>query len=244
MPRRPCVPAFAGKDDKFFGRELPSDREPCGAGKTALGKRSNWNEDARIEDNAIVAMSDRSAFGILAVLTLGLSALVVLEIPREDGAAEALAVPPRTVRSDPPAPAPLLVDHTDQRVGAILARPFVSRSRRLAETASAAASGPAGLPRLSGILVSPHRKAAIFAGAAELKPIIAAEGGRVGDYVVEAIAPDRVTLRGPEGEKVLHPVYEADAAAASAPIAAPAPTKVSLAGVADVRRLHEAAPPF
>ena len=209
-----------------------------------LGKCSNWNEDARIEGNAIVAMSDRSAFGILAVLMLGLSALVVLEIPREEGAAEALAVPPRTVRSDPPAPAPLLVDRSDQWAGTILARPLFSRSRRPAPPIAADASGPAALPRLSGILVSPYRNTAIFAGAAELKPIIAAEGGRLGDYVVEAIAPDRVTVRGPEGEKVLNLAYEGQAAAASAPIAAPASTKLSSAGVAEVRRLHEAAPPF
>jgi hypothetical protein len=104
--------------------------------------------------------------------------------------AAGLALPPQA------ATAP---DHTTAWVATILARPLFSRSRR--PPAIAAETRP-GLPRLSGITISPAGKRAIFAPAGG-KPIIAREGDHVGVFTIRSISADRVIITGPGGIIVL-----------------------------------------
>src|SRR5919202_1181988 len=66
-----------------------------------------------------------------------------------------------------------------------LARPLFSPKRR---PGSIAANDTAkDLTRLTGVLVSPAGKNAIFAGSAGGKPIVIGEGERIGGYVISSI---------------------------------------------------------
>jgi hypothetical protein len=120
-----------------------------------------------------------------------------------------------------PAPKPLPVARalvanagvtSSQRLDKTLARPLFSQDRRPPADTSISVDGPVrSLPRLTGVVVSSAGAVAIFAGLEGGKPIVVKEGGQVGAATVETVAPGRVTMRGPDGAVVLHPVFDANA---------------------------------
>ena len=83
----------------------------------------------------------------------------------------------------------------------LLARPLFSPGRRPPRVADGGARTP-GLPRLTGVVVAPDGRRAIFAGGKVL-----AEGAMLGRYRIAAIEVGRVTLQGPEGPEVLRPAF-------------------------------------
>jgi len=96
-------------------------------------------------------------------------------------------------------------------VAAMLARPLFRVDRRPPRRPDGApAAGPheAGLPRLSGILVSADQARAIFEGGS--KPLVAHVGDRLGDYTIAAIATGSVTLDGPQGTQTIVPSFDRD----------------------------------
>src|SRR5262249_12983841 len=100
------------------------------------------------------------------------------------------------------------LDHTDDWVASILARPLFSPDRRTrADGPIASGAAPVGLPRLSGVLVGPFGRSAIFASDAG-KPLIVAEGSRVAAWTVRTIAAGSVEIVGPGGSQTLHPAFE------------------------------------
>ena len=111
---------------------------------------------------------------------------------------------PRAVLPVPRDTSPVVFDYVDQWLASILAGPLFNRSRHPSAQGSEESGTPGALPRLSGTLVSPDGNAAIFAGTGGSKPIVAHEGERVADYVVQSIQTERVTVRGPDGERVVH----------------------------------------
>jgi hypothetical protein len=161
----------------------------------------------------------RPAFLGLAALASALAAVLVLELgstaPTEDvgGAVPVRHAPraqPRAAVEDP-------VDHTDAWVQTSLARPLFSRDRR--PTPAVAKSGEtviAALPRLTGVLVGPFGRRALFAGSDGGKPSVVEEGGSLGPYTVQSIGPGHVTVVGPEGPHELVPAYDAAARQAMA----------------------------
>ncbi len=92
----------------------------------------------------------------------------------------------------------------------VLARPLFNPDRRPpAEPPAglaAAEAAPEAPPRLAGVIVGPSRRSAIFADSAG-HPRIVAEGGTIGRFTVQAIAPNEVTLRSSDGERLLRPAY-------------------------------------
>jgi hypothetical protein len=90
----------------------------------------------------------------------------------------------------------------------ITARPLFSPARRALDTPAGAVADTSrgGLPRLTGVIVGPGGGRAIFAGA-DGRPRTAAEGDTIGVFKVRKIDPGVVILSGPEGERVLRPVY-------------------------------------
>jgi hypothetical protein len=175
----------------------------------------------------------RIAFAALGLAAIALAASLVLESAPGDGDAASSAAPAR------PAVMPInrahgsAADHTDEWMAAALARPLFSPSRRPSSQAvTAAAAAPfADLPRLSGILVTPTGRSAIFAPSGGGKPVVATEGSTLGTYVVRSIEPEQVTLAGPKGTRVLHPAFDR-------PPAAPVPLPVLLP-----RRSADTGPP-
>ena len=172
-------------------------------------------------------MSRRPAFLGLALLACALGGVIVLELDAARPAVDETGIVP--IRHAPRAQARAASedpeDHTDQWVATALARPLFSRDRRPSPVAAASGGGPAksGLPRLTGVVIGPFGRTAIFAGPDGAKPVSVTEGKTLGAYTVRAIAPGRVTVTGPEGERVV--MLAADAATRStlAPEAPPPP---------------------
>jgi hypothetical protein len=156
--------------------------------------------------------------GLVAALlsATGLAALVALEVANapQDTVGP---LPPRAVAISS-SPKSVASDHSGEWVSTILGRPF-SPDRRPSSTPAAVAGLP-GLPRLSGIMVGPFGRSAIFAveGA---KPLVAQESARVAGYTVKAIEVTQVRLIGLNGNVVLYPTFAA--AAASRVTKAPLP---------------------
>jgi len=151
-------------------------------------------------------MSSRATFLGLGFLASVLAAALALELdgigePAEDetGIVPIHHVPkaqPRVASEDPE-------DHTDSWVATGLARPLFSRDRRPTPVLAKAGGGPAmvSLPRLTGIVVGPFGRTAIFAGTDGAKPIAVTEGNTLGAYTVQSIGSGVVTVTGPQGEQ-------------------------------------------
>ena len=162
----------------------------------------------------------RIAFVALGVIATGLAATLVLEAGFEDTGSESVAVPARpavTMPSDRSRGSP--ADHTEKWVATALARPLFSPDRRPPRPAVAIAAAPAPVevPRLSGILVTPSGRSAIFAPSGGGKPVVATEGSSLETYVVRSIEPEQVTLMGPNGSLVLHPAFIGSSASPALP---------------------------
>ncbi len=94
-------------------------------------------------------------------------------------------------------------------VDTILARPLFAPKRRPPLNAkSPAAPQTAVLPRLSGVITSGDQRTAIFAADEGQRPVVAALGEHVGQYTIQAIEHEKVTLVGPAGTRVLQPSFD------------------------------------
>ena len=135
-------------------------------------------------------------------------------------------------------------DTAQARVEIILARPLFNPSRRPPPgSTSSDSAGPAALPRLSGVLVSPTGKSLIFAGLANGKPVVVTEGGRIGSYVVKSIGAGEAIVNGPDGTKTLRPVFGTPGAAipVATNLAAPTPSPTGQMSILD--QLRNGPPP-
>ncbi len=167
-----------------------------------------------------------SARVLLALLAAGLTGALVLELrdAAPDGATpavSALALPP---------PAPALA-HEAGTDPVLLARPPFSPDRRPpAPTETEAADvGSEGMPRLTGIMLGPFGRSAMFAVPGAGKPVVAQPGGRVGGLLVERIEADHVVLTAPAGPLTLRPAFTATTPAADVLVAPPLPAMLDVA---------------
>jgi len=153
--------------------------------------------------------------GLLSV-TCGLMAVLAWEVGMFSAAEPA-------IESRPGVPAAAnsvaAADHSSEWVATILARPPLSPDRRPPSEvqATAGSATPEGLPRLSGVLVGPFGRSAIFAAEGH-KPVVVPEGGRIGGWTVRSIEGGTVEVTGPGGARTLHPSFQSSPAA---PIEAP-----------------------
>ena len=103
----------------------------------------------------------------------------------------------------------------------ILRRPLFSVHRRpAAEAARIAGPGSSAPPRLSGIVITPAIRRAIFDG--DGKVLAGNVGDHIGPYTILAIYPRRVTLTGPTG------VLSVSLSFSGNPQATPAPIRPSI----------------
>jgi len=98
-------------------------------------------------------------------------------------------------------------DDAGRRVAEVLARPLFSPGRRPAAEAAGPAAAAAVLPRMTGVIVTPTGRRAIFVNGAG-KPTVVTEGERIGAYAVQSIEAGRVTLAGPDGQRVVAPAFD------------------------------------
>jgi hypothetical protein len=87
-----------------------------------------------------------------------------------------------------------------------LAAPLFSPTRRPPETADAPDAADTGLSnvRLTGIVIGPDRRIAIFAVTGG-KPLVLAEGDALRDWRLDIISAEKVSVSGPNGTRILAP---------------------------------------
>ena len=88
-----------------------------------------------------------------------------------------------------------------------LERPLFSRTRSPSDAEPREVDTKA-MPRLTGVIVTPHGGRALFVGA-DGKAQVAREGDTIAQATVKSIAHGEVVLEMPGGEIVLHPRYDA-----------------------------------
>jgi hypothetical protein len=178
-------------------------------------------------------MSTRLAFLGLTLLATMLAGVIVLELDADDAQGDSTGIV--AIRHAPLAKARAAVedpvDRTDAWVETSLARPLFSRDRRPTAVVTSSGGGTVvtSMPRLTGVLVTPLGRSAIFAGTDGGKPLIASAGTALGPYVVQAIEPGRVTVAGPQGVLQLQPSYDANARRAALAEAQPQPPQPAFA---------------
>lgn len=95
--------------------------------------------------------------------------------------------------------------HVDELVATTLSRPLFSSTRRPRDRAVASQAGdPEFQLRLSGIVIEPERRIAIFAKTGA-KPLVRSEGETLDEWRLDSITPREVTLTGPTGSTTLEP---------------------------------------
>jgi hypothetical protein len=168
-------------------------------------------------------MIDRLAAPLLLVGCVIFGTIVLIEIKRPDR----LAAAPSAI-AEQPEPLPNLhqlpVVAAAPPIAAILARPLFSPGRRPPQSNLGNAADDSGLAdsRLTGIVIEPGRRFAIFAPEGA-KSLTVTEGEIVSGWRVESISPREVSLSGPDGTKTLQPKFDPNLAPPPEPTPPPAP---------------------
>jgi len=93
----------------------------------------------------------------------------------------------------------------EELVATTLSRPLFSSTRRPRDRAIAGqAADPEFQLRLSGIVIEPQRRIAIFSKTGA-KPLVRSEGETLDEWRLDSIGPREVTLSGPTGSTTLEP---------------------------------------
>lgn len=162
---------------------------------------------------------------LLGLAAACLTALVVYELRPEPAAPDPAVASATILVGQVPGPAtpPVALDAGSARLAdTLLARPLFSQTRRLPNAAGSAAAPVAAatpLPRMTGILIDGPRRSALFAtpGTPGGRPIIVAEGGRIGLFTIVSIEPQQVIVIGPEGRRTVRTSFDATLQPPAAP---------------------------
>jgi hypothetical protein len=173
---------------------------------------------------------------LLTLVAVALAGLIVIELTISSGDDAEMTAAPDVVTPDGAA-AQQGGESPSDFATAILARPLFRPDRHPFPTndQDALATVPVDLPRLTGILLSSDVKRAIFAPEGSDQSIVVSEGENVGDWRVQEIAADSVTMTGPDGTRRLRPKFNANQvpptpSGADAPTAAPEPATPAPSG--------------
>lgn len=155
----------------------------------------------------------RAAFAGLGLSAAALAGIVAIELSQIKGdqiASTAAAAAVARWSPAPVVPIPTAPDRSREWGATALERPLFAADRRpVSEQRPTAMAGGRDLPRLTGVLVGPTGRTAIFAAAAEgARPIVLREGDSLGAFEVKTILVGQVMLIGPEGEHVLRPSFD------------------------------------
>ena len=152
-----------------------------------------------------------SPSGILTLSIVAAALVGIIGLELHHGVPGDTTAPATPARKQPEAPAAFRSDdipsgQASRFAETILARPLFSPTRRPeANTADKRASD---LGRLTGVVISPAGKSAIFAAPANGKPVVVEEEAHVGEYVVRSIDVGTVTIVGPDGQRILQPAFD------------------------------------
>jgi hypothetical protein len=104
-----------------------------------------------------------------------------------------------------------------------LAEPLLGPAQRPPEAASSDSAGDPRPPdvRLSGVVIEPDQRIAIFAVNGS-KSVVLSEGEALNDWRIDSISPQKVSLSGPAGSMTLKPKPDANLVRPAPPAAPPA----------------------
>lgn len=111
----------------------------------------------------------------------------------------------------------------DDLIATALANPLFSPTRHPPEASGASDAADPGLTnvRLTGIVIEPDRRIAIFAVSGG-KPLVLTEGEEVQNWRLDSISPEQVSVIGPTGTRILEPKPDANAVRPPPPAPKPA----------------------
>ena len=190
-------------------------------------------------------MIDRMVLVLLLAGCALFAAITIAEVgARRDPATSALSLPPR------PAPLPLPRRRQprhryDALLATILARPLFSSTRRPPPPGGRDQAADSGLAdtRLTGIVIAPGHRIAIFAPAGT-KAVTVSEGELVSGWRVERITARQVSLSGPEGTRTLQPKFDPNLAPPPQPASVAPPENALPAPVSATFRPAASRPQF
>lgn len=152
-------------------------------------------------------MIDRLSAALFALGGL-LAALLVVEMQSAEPTGHETAVRSQEPPVKPAVEQPHL-PRPDGLVALILSRPLFNTTRRPADPSqeSTTADPELSTARLTGIVLEPDRRIAIFA-VPNGKPLVVSEGEMIDGWRVDAITPRNVSLSGPTGATTLVPKFD------------------------------------
>ncbi len=162
---------------------------------------------------------------MLACLAIALGGIIAIEAkPHEVGGA--VPLPTGTVRPEP------IVRHSgDMRqvqawVDTILARPLFEPSRRPPAAAAGPGNNGPGFPRLTGIIIMPQQREAIFAAPGKSAPIVVTAGSRLNGVLIKSIEAGAIVVVDTAGARLIRPSFAAGTASGPRVPAAPSPLSI------------------
>ncbi len=139
---------------------------------------------------------------MLLVACAAFAGLIVFEFVSDGADRVAFAPSPDQVETKPK---PRTQEpRVDDAVATVLAAPLFSPTRRPPESSGPSVDPEVSGVRLTGIVIQPDRRIAIFA-ASGTKPFVRSEGETLNEWQLDSITPLAVTLSGPAGTRTLAP---------------------------------------
>jgi general secretion pathway protein N len=169
-------------------------------------------------------MTDRFIIILVAVcaILLGTIGIEFASGGPDDTASTPLQIQGET-KPAPRAPEPSV----DDIVATVLAAPLFSPTRQPKKPDEGLATDTNLRDlRLSGIVIEPERRIAIFA-ATGAKPLARSPGEAINDWQIESISPQEVLLSGPTGNLTFEPKPDKNLSRPSAPVAPATPPKAN-----------------
>ena len=169
----------------------------------------------------------RLAILILAFVGLALGGVIALESapgPLSGAAPRAAEV----LHPGPIAPQAGDMRRVQGWVDTILDRPLFSPSRRPPPTVAGSGTSDPGFPRLTGIVILPQQREAIFAVPGKTHPVVVREGSRLNGVLIKSIDPGSVVVVDAAGARIIRPSFATGTKTAAA---APASVTVDLPAV-------------
>ena len=156
----------------------------------------------------------------LACLAIALSEVIAIEATPDTRRA-AVPLPVGVIRSSPVAQQGGDIGQVQNWADIILARPLFEPSRRPPATAAGSGTGGPGFPRLTGIIIMPEQREAIFAVPGKTRPIVVTAGSRLNGVLIKSIEPGAVIVVDAAGARMIRPSFATGGVTAAAARATP-----------------------
>ena len=172
---------------------------------------------------------------VLACLAIALGVVIANEV-RPGKLRGHVLIPADIVRLGPVAPHAGDTRQVQTWVDSILARPLFAPSRRPPAIAAGPGTSGPGFPRLTGIIIMPQQREAIFAVPGKTQQVVVTAGGRLNGVLIKSIEAGWIVIVDAAGARVVRPSFSTGAASSRTAGAAPpsAPVMVDLPPVRSV----------